>query len=75
MNVNKLLQNINKANYEALDKVIISVNDLMLLRKEIIELRAKVDMYQKDNIELKQQVKTLTGKLLNKTYYKDIREI
>ena len=43
MEINELLQKINQADYEGLEKVIISVSDLMTLRRTIIDMQKRID--------------------------------
>jgi len=60
-----LLQAINLANYDNESSLDIPMTDLMLMRKEIIELKETVKSQNKKIKELKRDNKNLIGKMIN----------
>jgi len=73
MEVNELLQKINKADYERLEKVIISVSDLMVLRRKMIDMQKKIDGLETKLEYTEKKYNTLVSKHLNS--YKELSEI
>ena len=73
MMLEELLQRINKADYEGLEKVIISVSDLMTLRRAIIDMQKKIDGLEAKLEYTETKYNTLVGKHLKS--YKELAEI
>jgi len=68
-----LLQRINKADYEGLEKVIISVSDLMTLRRTIIDIQKKVEGLETKLNYTEKKYNTLVSKHLSS--YKELIDI
>jgi len=73
MTLNELLQKINKADYEALDKVIIDVDHLLLLRNTIKDLKQELELYKEQLSYKTSQYNNLVSKHINT--YKTLKEI
>ena len=73
MEINELLQKINQADYEGLEKVIISVSDLMVLRRTVIDMQKKLDGLETKLEYTEKKYNTLVGKHLKS--YKELSEI
>jgi len=73
MEINELLQKINKADYEGLEKVIISVSDLMTLRRAVIDMQKKIDGLETKLSYTETKYNVLVSKHLRS--YKELTEI
>ena len=73
MKVKELLQKVNLAHYEGLEKVVISVDSLLLLRGEIDSANLTISILREEINRLKNQVNNLTRKQI-KTYI-DIKDL
>ena len=73
MEINELLQKINKADYEGLEKVIISVSDLIVLRRAVIDMQKRIDGLESKLEYTEKKYNTLVSKHLKS--YKELTEI
>jgi len=73
MMLKDLLQKINLAHYEKLGKVVVSVDDLLLLKREIEASNLTISILREEIDRLKNQVNNLTRKQI-KTYI-DIKDL
>jgi len=73
MVLEELLQRINKADYEGLERVIISVSDLMVLRRAVIDIQKKLDGLETKLEYTEKKYNVLVSKHLKS--YKELTEI
>ena len=66
--IDELLSGINLANYEPISEVVVTINDLMSLRNEILTLREDIKYINNEKSRLKVENNNLISKLMKVQY-------
>lgn len=69
MKINEILQAINMASYENKKEVLVKMEDLILVREKIIELKNTIDKKEKKIISQDLKIKDLFCQLLRTETY------